>query len=335
MNPMQTYLETMPQGIDPELICDIESDRDKRDRAEGIVYPLGDIKGKNILDFGCGEGHCSEVISEDAKVVGYDIKKHDNALWNNPGLVLTDDLEKAKAYGPFDIVLLYDVLDRAEGTIKEILDNVRGLCSETARVHVLCHPWCSRHGGNIYRKVNKAFAHLLFDSQALQCEPSNQGRISDPSLYERAFNDSMFEIFDVTYIRDEVEPFFYNNLEIRKKLQETVGDDPFSFWKLGNSFIKYVLKPTSKKQIDFPNVVATMQRRTNQWIDFGEAFFYADGVFKKNKTDTNGAARWKVEDNQLHIIWGGGKSNKFTLDDTGMSWSRTDSKGTVVKWEFP
>jgi len=45
-----------PHAVDPALICDISSEQDKEDRAEGILDLIIDIHLENLkfLDFGCG-----------------------------------------------------------------------------------------------------------------------------------------------------------------------------------------------------------------------------------------------------------------------------------------
>ena len=108
--------DAWPHAVDPALICDVTSEQDKEDRAEGILDIIIDINLENLkfLDFGCGEGHVvNHSRSQKPKLsVGYDIKKFDK--WNNweksPNSLFTTDWNKAKTLGPYNIILMYDVI---------------------------------------------------------------------------------------------------------------------------------------------------------------------------------------------------------------------------------
>ena len=60
-----------PEAVNPNLICDINSDEDKSERGRGIIDILieEDLKDLKFLDFGCGEGHCPAIATEYAREV--------------------------------------------------------------------------------------------------------------------------------------------------------------------------------------------------------------------------------------------------------------------------
>ncbi|NJL34796.1 MAG: hypothetical protein HC893_14275 [Chloroflexaceae bacterium] len=91
--------DAWPKAVDPNLICDQESETDKISRAEGILELLveKDLKDRKFLDFGCGEGHVAykALVQEPTISVGYDIKA--SSHWSNFGsnnkLLFTDNYD--------------------------------------------------------------------------------------------------------------------------------------------------------------------------------------------------------------------------------------------------
>src|SRR5207249_2471927 len=161
----------------PTLICDITSDQDKEDRAEGILDLIIDVHLENLkfLDFGCGEGHVVNRCrtQKPRMAVGFDIKKIERwEKWNKTSNVyFTDDWDEAKRLGPYNIILMYDVIDHMLMSEQELIDRLKEVKESLAvngRVYLRAHPWCSRHGTHLYYKLNKAFAHLVFTDEELK-----------------------------------------------------------------------------------------------------------------------------------------------------------------------
>ena len=93
-----------PQAAPDFLICE-ETEKDKMERAEGIVSYLGqEFKDQKFLDFGCGEGHVVKHVSGlgAAKSTGYDIKTSGPFAWNKEegNHMLTTDFEYLKSNAP-------------------------------------------------------------------------------------------------------------------------------------------------------------------------------------------------------------------------------------------
>jgi SAM-dependent methyltransferase len=253
--------EDWPQAVFAVQIADDNSNRDKEERAEGICdIILPPLSRKKFLDFGCGEGHVATCVSKEAVVsVGYDIHKPPKSkfTWEEKrgGLLLTTDFARARQSGPYDAVLLYDVIDHASGeSPAEILSKSAEVLAEDGRIYMRCHPWCGRHGGHAYRKVNKAFAHLVLTddelkSMGVESEPNI--RVTKPLwMYNNAIRDAgLVQDSEPEIDSQEVEDFFRDTPLVRDRILKVWGvdkweNDPPSF-QMSQCFVDYVLKKKS------------------------------------------------------------------------------------------
>jgi len=80
----------------------------------------------------------------------------------------------------YDFILINDVLDHAADPL-DMLEQVNKIRNPETKIVVRCHPWTSRHGTHVYKQMNKAFLHLIFnpyhyDQCILLGESSNQRR---------------------------------------------------------------------------------------------------------------------------------------------------------------
>jgi SAM-dependent methyltransferase len=160
---------------------------EKKFRALQVVKITGlDYKNMRVLDFGCGEGHIAKEIASHAdKVVGYDAR---DVFWgakflhqdSDENLIFTDNIDHVKAQGPYDRILLYDVLDHLEGVNPhDVLRVLAGLIAPKGQLFCRCHPWTSKHGSHFYESVNKAYIHLALTPDELtqagcQAPPGSQ-----------------------------------------------------------------------------------------------------------------------------------------------------------------
>lgn len=247
-----------PQAVFASQIADESSERDKEDRASGIceiiLPPLG---RKRFLDFGCGEGHVAKAASREAALsVGYDIEMSPKSQlkWgeSQESLLLTTDFEKVRSMGPYDLVLLYDVVDHARGeSPADILSKVSEVLADDGRVYMRCHPWCGRHGGHAYRKLNKAFVHLVLEDielASLGVEVEHNMKVTKPlQEYSDAIKASgLRQASEPEIDSQEVEGFFRDNEIVARRILRRWslnewGDSPPAF-QMSQCFIDYVLK---------------------------------------------------------------------------------------------
>lgn len=250
--------EVWPEAVFSAQIADDNSEENKDERAQGIAdIMLPPLLGKRFLDFGCGEGHVAKHVSKEvSSSVGYDLQKsaRSKLAWETKqdGFLLTTDFNKALSEGPFDVILLYDVVDHAEGsTPSDMLAKAASALAPDGKIFMRCHPWCGRHGGHIYRKFNKAFVHLVFHPDELELLGSpveHNARVLKPlktygEIIEAAglANDIEPEIDS-----QEVEDFFRDTPLVRDRILRAWGvdkweQDPPSF-QMSQCFVDYVLK---------------------------------------------------------------------------------------------
>lgn len=241
--------EEWPQAAPDFLICE-ENEQDKIDRAEGIIsYLSQDLRDKSFLDFGCGEGHVvlNASTSGATKSHGYDILKSGNLNWEEKkeSFLLTNDFEKIKENGPYDFVLLYDVLDHTENPV-EILNKVRQIVNENSKIFVRCHPFSSRHGTHLYRKLNKAYVQLVFTDEEL----TELGLVSDikQKTYfpiaenNKWFDGARFKTVSQDGVKTLVEDFFKDNKLVSSRITRDIYSKAFPEHQMAQVFNDYVLQ---------------------------------------------------------------------------------------------
>lgn len=253
-----------PNAVDPSLICDVNNEQDKEDRAEGIIDIIIDVnlEGKTFLDFGCGQGHVvNKSLQYKPKIsVGYDIKE-EKEYWdkwkNNGNAVFTTDWEEVAKNGPFNVVLLYDVLDHLEENNQvEVLKKIKEVCLPDAKIYVRCHPFCSRHGTHLYQKLNKAFVHLIFTQEELdklgypaETQLKSAGVIYPQHEQAKWFNLAGLKVVKHNPYKEPLEPFFKEHPIVSKRIKKIwIHDEPirtgkvFPVLQMEQQFNDYVLK---------------------------------------------------------------------------------------------
>ena len=237
-----------PQAIDPDLICDKSSEEDKIDRANGIIevcFSSDILNKKKFLDFGCGEGHVAYAAAKHADVsVGYDRHKNFcNPVGEVKNCIVTDDLDVARANGPYDVILAFDVFDHTEdpiGSLKEAKD----LLADHGRIHIKFHPWCSRHGGHVYHHINKAYAHLFLSNEDLKL--SSDVEHTNKVFYPIKSYDDMIEQAGLRVVSKEItrqkpEDFFQKKSVVKSYLENIFGNSTFPSFQLEQSFLDYIV----------------------------------------------------------------------------------------------
>lgn len=249
----KTEDQEWPQAVPHHMICDNE---DKEGlRAEAILDLLvGEhLKDKSFLDYGCGHGHVVVKATERAtrQAIGYDV---DGSKFKFHAPDFTTDFEYVKSKAPYDVVLMHDVLDHIV-LIDPIqaLSQARSVMSRNGRLYVRNHPWCSRHGGHLYQRKNKAFLHLVFDQVELtriggfESEP-NVRVLTPLETYRYWFSQAGFKIVSEIPVKDKVEEFFLNPSAINTRIRKHFPDPHTMVNYLEISFVEYVLEPIGLNQ---------------------------------------------------------------------------------------
>lgn len=229
-----------PVAVDPQLICDPNSTADQLERAEVILDDVPeDLTGMKVLDFGCGRGFVTQkAIELGIDAIGYDIVS-DGDLWESDSL--TTDFEQIKASAPYDVIILYDVIDHCEDPV-DALKKVSEVCKPESRAYVTCHPWCSRHGAHHYNTINKAFIHLVFTDEEL----AEMGlktevlKVTSPVLtYQQFFREAGFKSYKPEIIRESAEKLFHDHPVIRQRIMKHTGRNQFPDFQLSQNFVKF------------------------------------------------------------------------------------------------
>jgi 2-polyprenyl-3-methyl-5-hydroxy-6-metoxy-1,4-benzoquinol methylase len=248
-----------PDAVFKVQIADENSEDDKKERAEGIAdVILPSLDQKKFLDFGCGEGHVAKYAAKNANLsIGYETEKNPSSQleWEEKkeNLLLTTDFEKVKAEGPYDIILIYDVLDHAKGeSMTQVLEKAKSVLSDEGNIYLRCHPWASRHGGHAYRKINKAFVHLVLSEEELkemELELEFNNKVLYPlATYLKAIEDAgLAKVNEEEIDFQDVEPFFSENAVVKERLLKLYGirewgDSGRPAFQMSQCFVDYVLK---------------------------------------------------------------------------------------------
>lgn len=223
-----------PEALENYEIC-TNLEQDKLDRAESIMNYILDVYLEDLkfLDFGCGEGHIANLsLSQNPNfTVGYDITVNEHwATWEaDPRLVFTDQWEVVEKNGPYNVILLCDVIDHMmgeKGVVVEALRKIRQVMAPNARVFVRCHPWTSRHATHLHHKINKAFVHLVFTEEELAQLGYTDGlptqHIIHPlKTYGEFFNEAAFRIQNKEQLtKVPIEDFFSKTPIIAQRIKK-------------------------------------------------------------------------------------------------------------------
>lgn len=248
-----------PLAVDRADVCNEQDHERMLERAAGILEEVIETSftGLKFLDFGCGQGYgAKQAVLEGAALgVGYDIvaSPSEYFTWEQRegNFLLTSSLETVKQNAPYDIIMVYDVLDHLSGyQPQQVLGQIREMCNENTQVYVRCHPWCSRHGGHAYTSLNKAFVHLIFNEEELKQLGVNiqtpDTKVLFPlATYRKWFEESGFSIWWEDPDRETpVEKFFSTHPLVKRRIMATMNQKAnatFPVYQLEQSWNDFTL----------------------------------------------------------------------------------------------
>jgi len=212
-----------PAAIVPEFMCRPDSETDKHERAVNILTGLVPLQKLSFLDFGCGEGHVAwQAACTAKKVVGYEIEDQPWGHLVKDNLYFTTNFNDVKQHGPYDVILLYDVLDHCDDPVA-ILKQAKQVRKSNGPVYVHCHPWASRHATHLYHTINKAFLHLVFSEKEL-LKLGFKGTktlklLHSMETYRKWFADAGLHVKMEAPHRKPIEDFFFRDTHISRRIR--------------------------------------------------------------------------------------------------------------------
>lgn len=243
-NPKLTLIssDVFPKAIEEVFIHNEDSKYQRANRAKAICELfIKQYVNKEILDFGCGDGSVVNYLNGKCRrVCGYDIKQ--NKYWESN--LLFNSWEKVNEFAPFDLVIMFDVIDHCESEeeANNCLSKVSDVLDDDGVILCRCHPWLSRHGAHLHKSLNKAFVHLLLndnDYRMLDIIPEQVLKLSNPlNSYLNWFANNDLLVDSMEIKNDPVDYFFVENYY--QEFMEVLESNHWS--KLSNSFIDFRIK---------------------------------------------------------------------------------------------
>ncbi len=238
-------------AVPPDLICDENNYEDKMDRARGIrdiFNPSYNYQDRKVLDFGTGYGHLVQAISEKNAtfVVGYDVKNEFQIASSEKSL-LTNTWDDVVKNGPYNLVFIYDVLDHAVNeTPQDILMKAKSVLANDGQIRMRCHPFISRHGGHVYTKINKAYAHIILTENELKelghdFKNFPTIKVTTPlKTYNKFIEDAGLKIVDQKTVNEPADSLFLSG-NFADRIKMILKIKQLLIPQMGMQFVDYTL----------------------------------------------------------------------------------------------
>lgn len=220
LGPMLDYKsEAWPEAIDPKAVINPQSQSEQKYRAVQVISMIKErLIDKKVLDFGCGNGYVAiEASYTSAQVIGYDIRE--DPWWSHPShkVKFTTDKLKMIDQGPYDLIILYDVLDHVIGaSVEDIIFSLPSMLTPEGTIFIRTHPWTSRTGGHLYETHNKAYLHLALTPDELAQEgitlQPNSRIVRPMAAYELWFKQAGLSVKERKLKTTVVDPFFQGDI---------------------------------------------------------------------------------------------------------------------------
>lgn len=232
------------------MIADENNEDDLKERAEYILKDVLklNLKGKRFLDYGCGMGHVAAAAMHfTPDVLGYDIERFENKIWKDNQYNFSTHLPVLISNGPYDVILAYDVLDHSDYPINDFLQIFR-LLKRGGTAFIRFHPICSRHGGHLYKKFNKAYAHMVLSNSELKelgLSLPPQRVLYPVKTYEEYLKRAGFKVLGHKISSQFVEPFFEKNEIVSERIVAfygaSTGKDVLPTFQMSQSYVDFTV----------------------------------------------------------------------------------------------
>lgn len=243
---------TWPEAVNSGLICNPNSEYDKCERGKCILELMleDDPKDTKFLDFGCGEGYCVRFAPEfkTSLAVGYDVHPFKEWKQIDDKVVLTTNFDQVKKIGPYDTILVYDVIDHVlEETPQSVISKISQILAPKGKIIMRCHPFTSRHATHLYHYINKAYVHLVFTEDELNLILPGKERLRNLGItrplttYDSWIKEAGLTIVNRREVTERVEPFF-KIPQIAERIMRATSFQQFPEFQLSLQFVDYVLE---------------------------------------------------------------------------------------------
>lgn len=131
-----------------------------------------DIKGKKILDYGCGYGGISLALDKFSPelIYGIDIsregieyakKEAESKGIKTASFIVYDGKKVPYKDNFFDTILLYDVVEHLQDPEYTLIE-IKRILKKGGSVYIITFPWCHPYGAHLWFKLTAPWTHLIF-----------------------------------------------------------------------------------------------------------------------------------------------------------------------------
>ena len=186
-----------------------------------------EIKDKKFLEYGCANGFIPYVTEKlGANSIGFDPEKQDWSHFDfSENFLLTNQFELVQTQAPYDVILINGFLEFTKNP-EEVIKNVKELLSETGEIYLRICPWTNRHATYSYKKMNKAYLHLIFAGEELYklgVQPLKIiPRINSINYYKSIITNQLLKIKEQNITTEHVEVFFTHQHLLMNRIKENL-----------------------------------------------------------------------------------------------------------------
>ena len=187
---------------------------------KNVLKLLGEVKGKRILDYGCGTAKFTRILKDrGAKVIGVDIAEKEIAIaklkYPDLELYLADDI-KNKMRSDFDAAVLNFVITAipSKETILEIFKNIHNFLKPNGRLVMM--------NSNYEKSANREFLSFAIG----EIKPKTGAALKVSLGIDRSL-----VIEDYFYSREDYSSMLEQAGFVLEKIVEPLADDESHPWK--------------------------------------------------------------------------------------------------------